>query len=120
MQEKPGLTWLFLAPRRRDYCNFPDLSQFPAPFVKYLLGTIVSAYRDLEDRMEMVAEKLPALDMVRKAVQGCLGKITKTEIRELCPSLSASSVEVALKKLVAKGELTKQGAGRNTFYVRAN
>lgn len=92
----------------------------PTPFVKYLLGTIVSAYRDIEDRMEMVAEKLPALDMVRKAVQGCLGKITKTQIRELCPSLSASSVEVALKKLVAKGELTKKGAGRNTFYVRAN
>ena len=92
----------------------------PNAFIKYLLGTIISAYRDFEDRMELIAEKLPAIDMVRKAVQSQIGKITKTQICELCPSLSASSVEVVLKKLVANGELIKQGAGRSTFYIRTN
>lgn len=92
----------------------------PTPFIKYLLGTIISAYRDFEERMEIVAEKLPAIDTVRKAVQSCLGKITKSQIHELCPSLSASSVEVAIKKLVANGELTKHGAGRSTFYIRTD
>ncbi len=92
----------------------------PNEFIKYLLGTIISAYRDFEDRIELVAEKLPAIDMVRKAVQSHIGKITKTQICELCPSLSASSVEVALKKLVVNGELKKQGAGRSTYYVRIN
>ena len=92
----------------------------PTPFIKYLLGTIISAYRDFEERMEIVAEKLPAIDTVRKAVQSCVGKITKTLIHELCPHLSASSVEVAIKKLVANGELTKHGAGRSTFYIRTN
>ena len=92
----------------------------PVPFIKYLLSTIISAYRDFEDRMELIAEKLPAIDMVRKAVQSQIGKITKTQICELCPSLSASSVEVVLKKLVANGELIKQGAGRSTFYIRTN
>lgn len=92
----------------------------PNAFIKYLLGTIISAYRDFEDRMELIAEKLLAIDMVRKAVQSQIGKITKTQICELCPSLSASSVEVVLKKLVANGELIKQGAGRSTFYIRTN
>lgn len=92
----------------------------PNAFIKYLLGTIISAYRDFEDRIELIAEKLPAIDMVRKAVQSQIGKITKTQICELCPSLSASSVEVVLKKLVANGELIKQGAGRSTFYIRTN
>lgn len=92
----------------------------PSAFIKYLLGTIISAYRDFEDRMELVSEKLPAIDMVRKAVQSRIGKITKTQICELCPTLSASSVEVALKKLTRNGELTKHGAGRNTFYIRTN
>ena len=92
----------------------------PTPFIKYLLGTIISAYRDFEDRMEIIAQKLPAIDAVRKAVQSSVGKITKTRIHELCPSLSASSVEVAIKKLVANGELTKHGAGRSTFYIRKN
>lgn len=92
----------------------------PNAFIKYLLSTIISAYRDFEDRMDLVSEKLPALDTVRKAIQSQIGMITKAKICEFCPSLSASSVEVALKKLVANGELIKQGAGRSTFYIRAN
>ena len=88
------------------------------PFIKYLLGTVIAAYRDFEERMELVSEKLPALETVRKAVGTRIGKFTKAEICGLCPSLSASSVELALRKLAASGELEKQGAGRSTFYVR--
>lgn len=87
-------------------------------FIKYLLGTIVSAYRDFEDRMEIVGEKASAIKIVRKAVAQKIGKFTKTEILELCPSISASSVEVALRKLAALGEIEKHGAGKNTFYTR--
>lgn len=39
----------------------------PVPFIKYLLGTILAAYKDFADRFEIVAEKLPAVDIVRKA-----------------------------------------------------
>ena len=38
------------------------------PFVKYLLGTILSAYKDFEDSMESMYAKLPAKEMIRKAV----------------------------------------------------
>ncbi|MBQ8394262.1 MAG: Fic family protein [Clostridia bacterium] len=89
-----------------------------AAFIKYLLGTIISAYRDFEDRMEIVGEKTSAIDTVRKAVAQRIGKFTKTEILELCPSISASSVEVSLRKLAALGEIEKHGAGKNTFYTR--
>ena len=92
----------------------------PSAFVKYILGTVISAYRDFEDRMELVSEKLSALEMVRKVVRSQIGKITKSQVLSLCPSLSASSVEAALKKLVQSGELTKQGGGRSTFYVRTD
>lgn len=92
----------------------------PGAFIKYLLGTVVSAYRDFDERMELVSEKLPALEMVRRAVRSQIGKITKSQVLLLCPSLSASSVEAALKKLVKSGELTKQGGGRSTFYIRTD
>lgn len=91
-----------------------------APFIKYLLGTIISAYRDFEDRMDIISEKLPAIDIVRKAIKTCIGKITKTQIHELCPSLSVSSVEVAIRKMVENKELTKHEKGKNTFYTRTN
>ena len=88
------------------------------PFIKYLLSTILAAYKDFSDRFEIVAEKLPAVDVVRKATQNKVGRFTKQEIRELCPALSLSSVEGALRKLVASGELKREGAGKNTCYYR--
>lgn len=88
------------------------------PFIKYLLSTILAAYKDFSDRFEIVAEKLPAVDVVRKATQNKVGRFTKQEIRDLCPALSLSSVEGALRKLVASGELKREGAGKNTCYYR--
>lgn len=88
------------------------------PFIKYLLGTILSAYKDFEERFELVEEKLPALEVVRKATLTKIGRFTKQDIRELCPSLSLSSVEGALRKLVASGELKREGKGKNICYYR--
>ncbi len=88
------------------------------PFIKYILGTILSAYKDFEDRFAIVEDKLPAIDMVRKATKNKIGRFTKQDIRELCPSLSLSSVEGSLRKLVASGELKREGVGKSTCYIR--
>ena len=88
------------------------------PFVKYFLGIVLAAYRDFEDRFAIVEEKLPAIDMVRKASLNKIGKFTKQDIRELCPSLSISSIEGSLRKMVADGELRREGTGKSTYYVR--
>ncbi len=88
------------------------------PFIKYLLGTILAAYKDFGDRFALVETRLPALETVRRASMEKVGRFTKQDIRELCPSLSVSSVEGALRKLVASGELKREGAGKNTRYYR--
>lgn len=88
------------------------------PFIKYLLGTILAAYKDFEDRFEIIEEKLPALELVRKAVHNKIGKFSKQDIRELCPSLSISSIEGSLRTLVKEGELMRGGSGKATYYVR--
>ena len=90
------------------------------PFIKYLLGTILAAYKDFEDRMALVEIKLPALEMVRRASLNKIGRFNKQDMRELCPTLSDSSIEGALRKLVASGELKKEGKGKNTCYFRLN
>lgn len=90
----------------------------PLPFIKYMLGTILAAYKDFEDRFAIVATKRSALEMVRLATQNKIGRFTKQDIRELCPSLSLSSVEGALRKLVASGELKREGIGKSTVYIR--
>ena len=90
----------------------------PVPFIKYLLSTILAAYRDFEDRFSLVEMKRSALDKVRLAAHNKIGRFTKQDIRELCPSLSVSSIEGALRKMVESGELRREGNGKNTFYFR--
>lgn len=88
------------------------------PFIKYLLGIILSAYRDFEDRFSLVEQKKPALETVRQATLNKIGRFSKQDIRELCPALSVSSIEGALRKLVASGELKREGNGKSTCYYR--
>ena len=88
------------------------------PFIKYLLGTILAAYKDFEERFALVETKLPALVVVRRATMTKIGRFTKQDIREMCPSLSVSSIEGALRKLVSFGELKREGAGKNICYYR--
>ena len=88
------------------------------PFIKYLLGTILAAYKDFEDRFALVETKLPALETVRRATMNKIGRFSKQDIRELCPSLSISSIEGALRKLVAEGEIKREGNGKNIKYFR--
>ena len=90
----------------------------PVPFIKYLLGTILAAYKDFADRFALVEKKMSALETVRLASQNRIGRFTKKDIRELCPALSLSSVEGALRKMVADGELKREGRGKNTCYIR--
>lgn len=90
----------------------------PLPFVKYLLRTILAAYGDFEERVGIITSKLSATDMVLKAVQTKIGRITKQEIRELCPTLSLSSVENSIRELIKSGDIERRGSGRATYYIR--
>nr|WP_302649229.1 hypothetical protein [uncultured Agathobaculum sp.] len=47
------------------------------PFIKYLLGTVLSAYKDVADRFALVKVKLPALETVRRAAKEKVGRFIK-------------------------------------------
>jgi len=92
----------------------------PVPFIKYLLGTILAAYKDFEERVEIVEIKRSALEMVQMASKNKIGRFTKQDIMEFCPTLSISSVEGALRKMVAAGELIREGSGNKIEYYRTD
>lgn len=94
-----------------------DKKDDPTPFVSYLLSIISMSYDDFENRVEMVTKKLNAYDAVKKALDMKLGKVTKSDIAELCPLLSLSSIEKILAKMVEEGKLEKGGSGKNSFYI---
>lgn len=88
------------------------------PFVAYMLGVILAAYRDFEDRAKLlVAKGVSKPDRVREIIKSRLGKITKAEIMEQCPDVSQVTVQRALADLLKNGEILKIGGGRYTSYV---
>lgn len=95
----------------------------PKPFIKYMLGIILSCYREFESRVNLTGKagvKSTAYDIVKKYALDRVGTFTKQDALISCPSLGSSSVEASLKKLVTDGTLTKIGAGRKTHYVRSD
>ena len=95
----------------------------PTPFIRYLLGVILCAYREFEDRvglMEKAGASSTAYDVVKRYVDGKIGKFTGAEVIANCPSIGRSSALAALKRLIEDGVILRKGAGRNTYYVKAD
>ena len=89
-----------------------------APFVRYMLGVIVAAYRDFSSRVQvLVTSGMSKPDRIREIIKDTLGKITKAEIMEKCPDISQVTVQRTLIELQKKGEIIKLGGGRYTAYI---
>lgn len=88
------------------------------PFVKYMLGVIVNAYREFSTRVSLLSSgDLSKPERVSKLIKETLGAITKTEIMKKCPDISQVTVQRALAELLAKGDIVKIGGGRYTKYT---
>ena len=87
-------------------------------FIKYILGIILSAYRDFEDRLNLIEDKISAYEMVERVVKNQLGKFTKSDIQEYCPTLARQTIEKVLKQLCDEGKIEKHGQASKTFYTR--
>ena len=85
-------------------------------FIKYFLGIVVSAYRDFEERAEILSNNKSSYEMVKKAVCFQIGRFTKKTILEYCPTISEKTIERVLKMLVEEKVISKHGQGKNTFY----
>ena len=88
------------------------------PFVRYMLGVILKAYRDFDERASILtAEGARKPDQVREIIKDSLKPITKREIVEKCAGVSEITVQRALADLQKTGEIRKLGGGRYTTYI---
>lgn len=98
--------------------NWHEEENDDAPFVRYMLGVIVAAYRDFSSRVQMLATSgMSKPERIREIVRGSIGKMTRAQIMEKCPDISRVTVERALTDMVKKGEILKIGGGRYTAYI---
>ncbi len=88
------------------------------PFVNYILGVIISAYREFSSRIRLLTTRgLSKPDRVKEIIKEKIGKITKSEIQQKCPDISQVTIQRTLNDLVKSGEVIKIGGGRYTAYV---
>ena len=87
------------------------------PFVNYMLGVIVNAYKEFETRVKLLTDtNISKQDRIRKIIQKHIGTITKAELIEMNPDISDTTVQRALAELLRNGEIEKIGGGRYTKY----
>ena len=88
------------------------------PFVRYMLGIVVAAYREFTSRVDiLITRGLSKPERVREIIRSTTGRITKTQIMKHCPDISQKTVERALKELMDSGRIIKIGGGRYTSYT---
>lgn len=88
------------------------------PFVKYMLGVIVAAYREFDERaLAVVDSKQSKPDMVSDLIQNTLGQITKREIVEQLGNMSEVTIQRTLAELLRENKIIKIGGGRYTKYI---
>ena len=91
------------------------------PFVHYMLGIIVAAYREFSSRVRLLTtEKMSKPERVREIIRGTVGTITKSETLERCPDISQMTVQRALAELLETEQIVKIGGGRYTKYTWNN
>lgn len=108
--------------KQSDY-NWYEGTNDPKSFIKYMLGIILSCYREFESRIVIASKtgkKSNAYDIVKAYTETTIGKFSKQDALISCPSLGSSSVESALKKLVEEGAIIRTGSGRKTMYIKTN
>lgn len=90
-----------------------------APFIRFMLGTTLAAYRQLEQRTLIDSSTRPISKQARIAAlfQQRPGVIKKSDIQSNCPDISEVTVKRTLSQLVGCGAIEKTGAGRSTGYI---
>lgn len=88
------------------------------PFVQYILGVILAAYREFADRVDLLSTRgLSKAEIIREEIKNNLGKITADELYKQHPDISLITIRRTLKQLLDDGEIIKIGGGRYTSYT---
>jgi len=89
-----------------------------APFVRYLLGTVVAVYRDFSSRVQTLSiSGLTKPERIRALIRENLGRITKAEIAKKLPDISQTTIQRTLNELQKTGKILKLSGGRYTAYI---
>ena len=87
------------------------------PYIENFLTTLYMCYKELDKRFNVVnSNKITKKARIEATVLNSLTAISKSEICEILPDVSPTTVEAVLGKMVKEGLIETIGNGRNTKY----
>ncbi len=89
----------------------------PFPWFNYFLGTVLSAYKEFEERAgHLKPSRGIKTEMVEAAVNKQWGDFSISDIERECPFVSRPMIRVVLEGLRAKGKIEVLGTGRSAHW----
>ncbi|MBQ9274704.1 MAG: Fic family protein [Succinivibrio sp.] len=90
-----------------------------APFMLEFLTTLYLCYRELDKRFAVVgSRKVSKHSRIEGTILNSPTPLSKSDIGQILPDVSATTIEAVLGQLVRAGKIRKIGAGRATRYLR--
>lgn len=88
-------------------------------WLEYFLGTILRAYKELEERVGLVRDtKGSKGDRIERTIEGILGYFTKEQIRNKCPDIGEATINRVFTKLKKARKIEVVGKGRNAKWKK--
>ena len=89
------------------------------PFIENFITTLYMCYKELDRRFSVVnSNKITKKARIEATVLNSLTPISKAEICNILPDVSATTVEAVLGTMVKDGLIVLIGSGRNTKYMK--
>ncbi len=90
------------------------------PFIENFLSTLYMCYKELDKRFAVVnGKKITKTARIEATVLNSLVPISKSEICDVLPDISPTTVEAVLSVMVKNGQIKKIGQARMTRYIKA-
>ncbi len=87
------------------------------PWFNYFLGTVLGAYKELEERAGNLKPSRGAkTEIIEAAVNKQFGEFSISDIERACPNVSRPMIRVVLEDLRAKGKIEVLGTGRSAHW----
>ena len=87
------------------------------PYIENFLTTLYMCYKELDKRFNVInSNKITKKARIEATVLNSLTAISKSEICEILPDVSPTTVEAVLGKMVKEGLIETIGNGRSTKY----